>query len=618
MASVGSERIWNWVLAILLVVVATYNNYKHGLVVDNYMVRGHFRIACGATRIPPLCQNTFSVTMTTAGSTRHWFTIDSVKTLGTGFTFCIYMLLMQAGDVSTNPGPVKFPCGDCGKGVHWKHRAVCCDECEVWYHKGCLAMSTAVYDTLHSSNVIWICCQCGIPNFDSSFFQSFELKTANSFAPLDQSYASTSSPSSITSPVAASTPKRGKGNRTPGTKKASKKNWRTMVINCCSVKGKIPEFHSVVDYISPDAILGTESWLDPGINNAEIFPPDYTVYRKDRSSTQVGGGVFVAIKNTYIATECKDLDAECELIWAKVQVTGSKDLYLGSYYRPPDGKAAPIAQLETSLGKLSHAGNNRHVLLGGDFNLPGIDWEQDKSTPGTSFPRLSKELIRITTDSSLTQLNHTPTRGNNVLDLLFSSHPSLMKSSHVAPGISDHDILVTDTDLKAQTKRSRPRKIHLFKKVDLPGLQLHIEQGASEFLSKNATQHVSVNTNWEFFKNIILTGIDKFIPHKMSRTNHSLPWITTPIRRGIRKRQRLYNKAKKTNSTTDWAAYKHQKHLTQKSIRQSHTSYVSNLLEESLQTKNNKPFWRYIKSKKQDTVGIASLKKNGQLHTDSK
>jgi len=36
-----------------------------------------------------------------------------------------------------------------------------------------------------------------------------------------------------------------------------------------------------------------------------------------------------------------------------------------------------------------------------------------------------------------------------------------------------------------------------------------------------------------------------------------------------------------------------------------------------MKSKNAKPFWRYVKSKKQDNVGIAPLRMNGNLHTDS-
>ena len=47
---------------------------------------------------------------------------------------------------------------------------------------------------------------------------------------------------------------------------------------------------------------------------------------------------------------------------------------------------------------------------------------------------------------------------------------------------------------------------------------------------------------WAQFKDIICNAMTKFIPQK---SHQPLPWITTDIKLGMRRRQRLYNKAQK-------------------------------------------------------------------------
>ena len=42
----------------------------------------------------------------------------------------------------------------------------------------------------------------------------------------------------------------------------------------------------------PDFICGTESWLNSSIKNGEIFPTSFKVFRKDRETSTIGGGVF--------------------------------------------------------------------------------------------------------------------------------------------------------------------------------------------------------------------------------------------------------------------------------------------------------------------------------------
>ena len=40
--------------------------------------------------------------------------------------------IIESGDVSLNPGPVKYPCCMCGKAVAKTHRAIQCYSCDKW------------------------------------------------------------------------------------------------------------------------------------------------------------------------------------------------------------------------------------------------------------------------------------------------------------------------------------------------------------------------------------------------------------------------------------------------------------------------------------------------------
>ena len=48
----------------------------------------------------------------------------------------------------------------------------------------------------------------------------------------------------------------------------------------------------------------------------------------------------------------------------------------------------------------------------------------------------------------ITQLQREATGEGNLLDLVFSSHQSLIKSNNNKPGIPDHDVTVTDSEIK--------------------------------------------------------------------------------------------------------------------------------------------------------------------------
>ena len=50
-----------------------------------------------------------------------------------------------------------------------------------------------------------------------------------------------------------------------------------------------------------------------------------------------------------------------------------------------------------------------------------------------------------------------------------------------------------------------------------------------------------VNDLWNIFNECVIAGAKKFIPNKISKKRDSLPYITTEIRKLIKRRDRLYN-----------------------------------------------------------------------------
>ena len=49
----------------------------------------------------------------------------------------------------------------------------------------------------------------------------------------------------------------------------------------------------------------------------------------------------------------------------------------------------------------------------------------------------------------------------------------------------------------------------------------------------------------------------------------------------------------------------------------AHWQHVNLILDTAEKEHNTKSFWNYIKSQRQDTVGVSPLKKKGQLYSDS-
>ena len=342
------------------------------------------------------------------------------------------LTLLLCGDIQANPGPNNdstiYLCGCCELRVSWSAQAVCCDGCDLWYHQSCLLIPSGEFKDLELDNAIWLCCKCDSKNLISTFtFHSFEL--SNSFELLSHSSRQNISASTLQSPTLEtfipprhSSPRkspeqRHDHTRTLGQSPASDSslsskdyglparndNLRTLIVNCNSIQGKTSEFKTAVHYIRPDIILGCESKLSPDVLDAEIFPPGYVALRKDRK--RGGGGVFILTKSCFTVSRVDTslLHNSSEQIWARISLKNAKDLFVGCFYRPPRVTELPFKELNEVLNRGLKI-KDKTIILGGDFNTRGIDWDSQSLSGDCALPGVCEELIQLSNDNGLVQL----------------------------------------------------------------------------------------------------------------------------------------------------------------------------------------------------------------------
>lgn len=542
------------------------------------------------------------------------------------------VLLLLAGDTELNPGPrsVKYPCLICKKPAKGDQQCLQCDTCDGWYHTECMNMPKQIYDTYANTSMTWICCQCGLPNVSSSLFNSSSVtSTANQFSSLSDTLGDTPNnfmddtalpePDGnnihIGSPSATSTPRRKLGAQRASTQQRQRtKNLKCLLINCDGICNKLPHLEVMIESHKPDVIIGTESHLKPDIMTAEITPRGFTTFRKDRIHARKGG-VFIMIKDDLVATECNLVEGEAEVLYIELNIQGFKRLVIGSFYRPPKSDPTNLQELERSLANMYARFKETVVILGGDFNLADIDWTNRVVKPYATEATKCALLLDICNDFFLDQLVTEPTRisGNtkNILDLVLTSHPGHITNCEVTAGISDHDAVTFLLNSTPKRTKKMPRKIYLFSKANIPNLQSAIDTWQQDFLSSNPGSR-SVQENWDIFKSKITLFMENHIPSKMSKPNNSSPWITNQIRKKIKRKQKLYNKAKQSG---DWGPFRDYQKSLRKEIRHNYWSYQSNMFTGS--DKADKAFWKFIRSKKQDPAGISPLKHDEKVVFDA-
>ena len=80
--------------------------------------------------------------------------------------------------------------------------------------------------------------------------------------------------------------------------------------------------------------------------------------------------------------------------------------------------------------------------------------------------------------------------------------------------------------------------------------------------------------------------------------------MSNTLKRLIRKKQKVYNRARCYHRDTDWLEYKSLQKEVNHKLKYQHKSYVTNLISSS---NNKKSLWHYLKTRKQDSNGIGTL-----------
>ena len=71
------------------------------------------------------------------------------------------------------------------------------------------------------------------------------------------------------------------------------------------------------------------------------------------------------------------------------------------------------------------------------------------SVIGTIYPNnMNKFFIDTIPEKSMEQTVDFPTRLDNILELVFTTHPSLVNECKPLPGIGDHDIVLIDKSIE--------------------------------------------------------------------------------------------------------------------------------------------------------------------------
>ena len=249
--------------------------------------------------------------------------------------------------------------------------------------------------------------------------------------------------------------------------------------------------------------------------------------------------------------------------------------------------------------------------------MPDINWENNTIKTKPQYGKfINQTLLDMGNDNMLSQLQRIPTRGDNILDLVYTTLPDQVQSIETVPGISDHDAVTVHLDTTVRYGRKKPRTVYVYKKGDMNGLRDEMESFKDQFLQSQPMER-SVETNWTMFKDKTFEAMDKFIPQKKLSSWQDVPWMNATTKRLIRKKKRVWKKAKKHNNEQTWQEFRDMRKKVKQQMKKGYEDYVGGILENTM-TESQKKFWQFINSQKKDSGGIPTLKTESGPATTSK
>ena len=177
------------------------------------------------------------------------------------------------------------------------------------------------------------------------------------------------------------------------------------------------------------------------ILDAEVVIPGFSIARCDRLY-RIGGGVCIYVRESLLFEKCLSFsNSVCELLIIKIL---NPQLVIILLYRPPSCSPAKfievLAKMSDCIYNMPSCAPLPHVIFLGDFYLPNIDWINARFTN-----LVATHLCPIIEDLFLEQLVHEPTRGNNILYLIFSEKELIDSINVTKTCLSDHSMLLCHT-----------------------------------------------------------------------------------------------------------------------------------------------------------------------------
>ena len=360
-----------------------------------------------------------------------------------------------------------------------------------------------------------------------------------------------------------------------------------------------------------DILAFTETWLRPNITTDLTIPNFKPPERNDRTEDRQGGGVMIYVKDCLYYKRRQDLEPRnVECIWIEIQLNHTRVLF-GLFYRPPESDAACLSSIEDSISLAMDTQIN-NIIITGDFNLDVFSRQTSR--------KVSELCEQFSLYQTVTEPTHFTENSSSLIDIILTNDKSNLIYSGVAEPFLNQNVryhcpIYGVFKYTKASRKSYSRRIWSYDRGDYDSFRTKVANTDWDSLYDD-----DVNTHACNITNKLNDLTEECIPNKTVRIRPSdPPWITTAIRKLIRKRKQAYQKVKHNDTPRLWNKFKKLRNKVITQIRLSKQQYLDQL-SNKLKTKplSSKDWWSTLKTfiSPSSKTSVPTLEKDGRVYND--
>ena len=378
--------------------------------------------------------------------------------------------------------------------------------------------------------------------------------------------------------------------------------------NVQSLLNKLEILHA--ELFEFDILAFTETWLSPTTLIDDLLLQSYNTPERNDRAGDAHGGVIVYVKEGIRYKRRKDLEIRgIECVWIEV-ANNNKRILFGLFYRAPNSDANYLISIEDSISLAVDTGI-ADIIITGVFNFNYLDLQS------------RRKIDSLCTQFSLFQTINQPTHfteySSSLIDIILVSN----KDNLILSGVGDpflNQQMRYHCPIFGILKFSKPKSKSFSRHIwDYNNGDYNLLREKASQMDWESLKDDNIDNYVENLKNAIIAITTECVPNRSIKMKPSdPPWLTSALKRHIRKRKRAYKKALRSNLDRHWNKFKTLRNEAITMIRDSKQKFFKKIADKlKSDTLSSKDWWATLKTFiiPNFKSTIPPLEYNGRIYT---